>query len=493
VIFVISVIFVAATVGSSQWQGGAMSSHMRRTGAVAVACLLATSVHATQDTRPAIDAVFAQFTAGSPGCAVGVYKDGAILYTHGYGMASLEHDAPITPGTVFYVGSISKQFTAMAAALAMQQGKLAYDDPIRKYLPELPPYADAIKVRHLIHHTSGLRDYNTLLAIAARRDEDAWNNAIVLKMTAKQKALNFEPGSEYLYSNTGYTLLATIVERATDTPFADFAAANVFTPLGMTSTHYHVDAKRLVHGRAMGYGGRDGQWTLDTPINERAGAGGLYTTVEDLLKWDENFYTGRVGGVDVLKQIQTRGTLNGGTALTYAWGLEIGAYRGLPTVEHGGALGGYRADIIRFPEQHTSVAVLCNLGSAVPSSLARRVAETMLSSRFTAPAAPAGGVVGSMPGRLPDPLTPDRLREYAGRYDSEELETTFEIAVKSATRDLTLQREREVSPLTLTARDAADTYSAGGLTLHFQRNAGGRVTGFTVDSGRVRGIVFERR
>jgi len=478
-----------------------MRSQMRRTGATVVACVLATSVYAIQETRPAprnarpaIDGVFAAFTAASPGCAVGLYQDGSIAYARGYGMASLEHDAPITPKTVFYVGSISKQFTAMAAALAMQQGKLAYEDPIRKYLPELPVYADTIKISHLLHHTSGLRDYNTLLAIAGRRDEDAWNNTIVLKMTARQKALNFEPGAEYLYSNTGYTLLATIVERATDTPFAEFADANIFRPLGMASTHYHVDAKRLVKDRALGYGGRDGRWTLDTPINERAGAGGVYTTVEDLQKWDENFYTGRVGGAEVLKRLQTRGALNGGTTLSYAWGLEIGEYRGLPIVEHSGALGGYRADIIRFPGQHTSIAVLCNLASAVPSALARRVADTTLASRFTAPTAPVvGGVIGGVPGHLPDPLPPDRLREYAGRYYSDELETTFEIAVKPAPSDLALQRERDTAPLILVPRDAPDTYAAGSLFLRFQRDANRAVTGFTVDSGRVRGIVFERR
>jgi CubicO group peptidase (beta-lactamase class C family) len=228
-----------------------------------------------------------------------VFRDGAIAYARGYGMASLEHDAPITPATVFYAGSVSKQFTAMSAALAMQQGKLSYDDSIRKYLPELPPYADAIKVSHLLHHTSGLRDYNTLLSIAGRRDEDAWDNRVVLQMTARQTQLNFTPGDEYLYSNTGYTLLATIVERATGTRFATFADANIFKPLGMTVTHYHVDAKRLVPGRALAYEGRAGEWTLDTPVNEWAGAGGLYTNIPDLQKWDENFYTGRVGGQDL--------------------------------------------------------------------------------------------------------------------------------------------------------------------------------------------------
>jgi CubicO group peptidase (beta-lactamase class C family) len=458
---------------------------------VTLIALAAAAPSAIQPPASAIDDVFAQFTAASPGCAVGVYKNGAIAYERGYGMASLEHDAPITPRTVFYVGSISKQFTAMAAALAMRQGKLSYDDPIRKYLPELPGYTDAIRVSHLIHHTSGLRDYNTLLAIAGRRDEDAWNNAIVLRMTARQKALNFAPGSEYLYSNTGYTLLATIVERATDVPFAEFADTNIFKPLGMTSSHYHVDAKRLVRGRALGYAGRAGEWTLNTPINERTGAGGVYTTVEDLQKWDENFYTGRVGGTTLLKQVQTPGRLNGGSALSYAWGLEIGDYRGLPTVEHGGALGGYRAHIRRFPSQHTTVTVLCNVASSVPAELARRVADIVLRGTFTAPAAPAGGVVGSILGRLPDAKTAEANREYAGSFYSEELEAVFTISSRG--NDVLLQRELDPAPIVLQPEGPTDEFTVRGMTLRFARDADKKVMSFTVDSGRVRGIAFERR
>jgi CubicO group peptidase (beta-lactamase class C family) len=475
-----------------------MRNQMRRTGAAVIACLLTTTVHATQSARPAppdprhaIDEVFGAFTSASPGCAAAVYKDGAILYERGYGMASLEHGAPITPKTVFYVGSMSKQFTAMAAALAMQQGTLAYEDPIRKYLPELPGYADAIKVRHVIHHTSGLRDSNALVAIAGRRDDYAWDNAVVLKMAARQKALNFEPGSEYLYSNTGYTLLATVVERATKTPFADFADANIFRPLGMASTHYHVDAKRLVKDRALGYGGRGGQWTLDTPINERVGAGGVYTTVEDLQRWDENFYTGRVGGPDVLKQIQTRGTLDTGTTLTYAWGLVIGEYRGLPIVHHSGALGGYRADIVRFPAQHTSVAVLCNLASAEPSALSRRVADATLASRFTAPTPPAGGVVGGIPGRVPDAATTTSSLDYVGRYYSEELDVVFTVTARG--NEVLLQRELDPAPIALQPAGPADEFTSRGATLRFQRGPGRQVPAFTVAAGRVRGIVFERR
>jgi CubicO group peptidase (beta-lactamase class C family) len=387
---------------------------------------------------------------------------------------------------------VSKQFTAMAAALAMQQGKLSYDDPIRKYLPELPAYADAIKVSHLIHHTSGLRDYNTLLTIAGRRDEDAWDNRVVLQMTARQTQLNFTPGNEYLYSNTGYTLLATIVERATGIPFAAFADANIFKPLGMSVTHYHVDATRLVRHRALGYGGRAGQWTLDTPINERAGAGGLYTSIPDLQKWDENFYTGRVGGQDVLKQLQTRGTLNDGKTLAYAWGLQIGEYRGLPIVEHSGSLGGYRAHILRFPTQHASVALLCNASSIAPTTLARRVADVVLADRFTIPVPPpsGGGVAGSVLYRS-DAHTAAENLTYVGAFYSREVDATISISANGD--ELRMQRETDPVPILLLREGVTDEFRGGALKIRFQRDAAGKVMALTVDAGRVRDIRFGRR
>jgi CubicO group peptidase (beta-lactamase class C family) len=449
---------------------------------------------ASPASRLEIDAVFAPWDKqDSPGCALGVFRDGAIAYERGYGTASLEHDVPIMPAAVFYAGSVSKQFTAMAAALAMQQGRLSYDDPVRKYLPELPAYADAIRISHLIHHTSGLRDYNTLLTIAGRRDEDAWDNRVVLQMTARQTQLNFKPGDEYLYSNTGYTLLATIVERAAGQRFAAFADANIFKPLGMSATHYHVDASRLVPHRALGYGGRAGQWTLDTPINERAGAGGLYTSIPDLQKWDENFYTGRVGGQDVLKRLQTRGTLNDGKTLAYAWGLQLGEYRGLPIVEHGGSLGGYRAHILRFPAQHASVALLCNASTIAPAGLARRVADVVMPERFTQPAPPmpTGEVPGSIAGQGPRPLSIEMAGRYAGTYYSGEVDASF--VLTAADRGLLLTRETDAEPALMQPAAGPDEFRARGLTIRFQRDADKKVNALTVDAGRVRGITFTRR
>jgi CubicO group peptidase (beta-lactamase class C family) len=440
-----------------------------------------------------VDEVFAEYGKNSPGCAVGVFEGGRITYERGYGMASLEHDVPITPETVFYVGSVSKQFTAFAAALAMQKGRLSPDDSIRQWLPEMPAYADEITVRQLLHHTSGLRDYNTLLSIAGRRGDEAYDNPTVLRMTARQKGLNFPPGSEYLYSNTGYTLLATIVERATKTPFASFADTTIFKPLGMPVTHYHTDTARLVKWRALAYDPAQGGYRLDTPSNERAGAGGVFTNVRDLLRWDENFYTGTVGGRQVIEQVETPGSLKDGKPLTYAWGLMIGSYRGAKIVEHSGSLGGYRAHTIRFPQQHVSMVALCNVATANAGNRLRRVADVVLKERLKEPAPasrtppPAGGGRGET---APSTTAKGSIegRRYEGTYQSDEIDSTFAISV--ADGKLMLQRDTDAAPFELPPT-GPDTFRARGFTIQFEQRDG-RITSFTVDAGRVRDIRFVR-
>jgi CubicO group peptidase (beta-lactamase class C family) len=384
----------------------------------------------------------------------------------------------------------------MTAALAMQQGRLSADDPIRKYLPELPEYASPITVRHLIHHTSGLRDYNTLLSIAGRRGDEAFDNPTVLRITARQKKPNFEPGDEYLYSNTGYTLLALIVERATATSFAEFAAKNIFDPLGMTVTHFHTDETRLIKGRALAFERRGSELRLDTPSNERAGAGGVYTNVRDLVRWDENFYTARIGGRDLIDRLQTPGTLNNGTSLTYAWGLEIGRYRGLRIVEHGGSLGGYRAHLMRFPDRHFSIAILCNLGSIVPGNLARRVADAVLGSRFTEPVPPparsagAGSAGAPARGSSADHDGHAQPAEYVGRYYSDEVDATFAVAEKAGGLVLRRDSDRDSAPL---EPAGPDRFRFRGMMIRFERAADRKVEALLVDAGRVRDIRFVRQ
>jgi CubicO group peptidase (beta-lactamase class C family) len=465
--------------------------------AAVVAALFVAGPLAQPAARPEIDAIFSEWnTSDSPGCALGVYQNGRIAYERGYGMASLEHDVPITPETVFYVGSLSKQFTAAAAALAIQQERLSADDGIRKYLPELPAYANAITVRHLVHHTSGLRDYNTLLSIAGRRGDEAFDNLTVLKITARQKKLNFEPGAEYLYSNTGYTLLALIVERATGVRFSEYAHAQIFKPLGMTVTHYHTDETRLVKWRALAYDRGEAGITLNTPNNERAGAGGVFTSVRDLLRWDENFYDARVGGPELVKQLQAAGTLNGGRPLTYAWGLQVGTYRGQPLIEHGGSLGGYRAHLLRLPKQHVSVAILCNLGSISPGIQARQVADVVLSGTFTDSAPTTRNAAGTG-GPGPSGSQPARTNgdahasaDLVGSYYGDEVDATFTVAQKDGR--LTLQRDRDPEATALQVV-SPDVYRFRGMTIRFVRDAARKVEALVVDAGRVRDIRLERR
>ena len=440
-----------------------------------------------------VDAVFAQWDRpDSPGCALGVYQDGRTTYSRGYGIADLEHDAPITPDSVFYAGSVSKQFTAMAAALAIKQGKLGADDDVRKYVPELPEYGRPITIRHLLHHTSGLRDVNTLMVLAGRRDEDAFDNEAVLRIVSRQKALNFLPGEEYLYSNSGYAMLALAIERAAGVPFAEYADANIFGPLGMKVSHFHTDLTRLVPGRAWAYDKRaDGSFVLNSPQNERAGAGGLFTTVRELARWDENFYDGLVGGPDVIRMLETPGRLNSGTELTYGWGLMTGSYRGVPIIEHSGSLGGYRAHVIRFRPMHTSVAILCNVSNVTTRIVVRRVADAVLAGRFTVPAAP--------PPPPPPPVAPsgqayryegDELKAFAGEYYSDELESTYRVAIENG--QLKLRRGVQRQAFTLVAR-AKDEFDLPGSVIRFRRGPNGALVGLVVDADRTRGLAFERR
>jgi CubicO group peptidase (beta-lactamase class C family) len=462
-------------------------------------CLSAGAATAVQPVawQRQVDGIFAEWNRqDSPGCALALYKDGRIAYEHGYGMADLEHGVAITPETVFYAGSVSKQFTAFAAALAIQKGLLALDDSIRKHLPELPAYADAITVRHLVHHTSGLRDFYTLLSIAGRRQDTLFDNASILRITARQEALNFAPGTDYLYSNTGYALLATIVGRAAKTSFGEFTSTQIFKPLGMAVSHFGDDAARLVLNRAYGYSrAANGEMRLDTPGGERVGAGGLFTNVRDLLRWDENFYAASIGGKAVIAQVETPGALDGGKPLAYAWGLQVGRYRGLRVIEHGGSLGGYRAQLSRYPDQHLSVALLCNLSSIVPGALAQQIADIVLADRFTEAKPPAGRGADSGRGgqaatsATPAAGSPIRLEDAVGVYRSDEIDATFTATFRDG--QLLLQRDEDREAQVLQpAPDGQFRFRA--MTIRFAPGKDGKVDALVVDAGRVRDIRFER-
>jgi CubicO group peptidase (beta-lactamase class C family) len=329
-----------------------------------------------------IDALFAQWSKpDTPGCALNVVKDGATIYQHNYGLADVEHSVPITGSTVFHVGSVSKQFTAFAIYLLAKEGRLSLDDDIRKYLPELHDFGKPITIRHLLHHTSGLRDQWQLLNLSSWRPDDVITQQDVLQMIWRQRELNFAPGERFMYSNTGYTLLGVIIERVSGMSLRQFTDERIFKPLGMEHTHFHEHYGDLVPNRAYSYDRLpDGGYTYVALSYSTVGPSSLFTTAEDLARWDENFYSGRIGGKDLLAQMQQQGRLNSGKEIDYASGLEIGQYRGLETVYHNGGDAGFRAEILRLPEAHFSVITLCNAtDTPLPS---RQISGILLTSRM---------------------------------------------------------------------------------------------------------------
>jgi CubicO group peptidase (beta-lactamase class C family) len=340
-----------------------------------------------------VDSVFSAFDKPtSPGCALGIYNAGDIAYARGYGAANLEHGIPITSRTVFDLGSTSKQFTAMSVTLLGQEGKLSLDDDVRRWIPELPAYTKPLTIRQLVHHTSGLRDYLTLMWLRGVNFDGVTTSSDALSLIARQRETNFEPGSEYLYSNSGYFLLSEIVRRASGKALGEFARERIFAPLGMETTHFHDDHTMIVPHRATGYAPRDGGgFRISMSGFEQVGDGSVMTTVEELARWDRNFYEARVGGRTLLDAMHVPARLTTGRALDYASGLVVGEYRGLRTVRHGGSWAGYRAELLRFPAQRTSVAVLCNYSRSGPGRLAQRVADIILRDHLSLPASVAAG------------------------------------------------------------------------------------------------------
>ncbi len=537
------------------------------------------------DLTTRVDKLFEKWNrTDSPGCALSVMKDGHVIYKHGYGMANLDHNVTITPSTVFHVASMSKQFAAASIVLLAQQGKLSLDDDVRKFIPELPDFGSRITIRHLIHHTSGLRDQWNLLGLAGwRYSLDLITDDDVMSVVTRQKDLNFKPGEKHVYCNTGYTLMAIIVKRVSGISFREFTTKNIFEPLGMTNTHFRDDHAEIVKNNAYGYEPeKGGSFRLSNTNFDTAGATSLHTTVEDLALWDENFYQPRVGGASFLEQMLQRGKLNNGETLDYAFGLVLGKYKGLRMVDHAGGDAGYRSDMTRFPDQHFSAAVLCNSADTSPTSLVRKVADIYLAQDMKEPeqsagaatAAPSAGVnlteqqlaslmglywdrdddqfrnaylkdgklrvlgreddfvlkpvsenlfhlaevpfgdevslhfepgAGDKPRRLLEsfgegnpnvfeavtPFTPSvaERAEYAGSYVSDEIDPVYRMIVQDGKLVLTRLKHK---PDLLEPR-IRDVFSGEIGTIRFTRDSNHRVSGFLLNTGRIRNFRFTRR
>jgi CubicO group peptidase (beta-lactamase class C family) len=505
--------------------------------------------------------VLAGIADDGPGCAIGVVEAGDTLFAGGRGLASLEYAVPITPASRFYLASVSKQVTALATLLAAESGALDLNGSVRRIISELPAHMDNVTVRHLLTHTGGVRDYFSLGFLSGRSAEQVYSDGDVLELVGRQRALNFAPGSEGLYSNSGYVLLSIAIARATGKRLDAFAREMIFAPLGMEASRFQHDHTAVVPDKAFGYEKRDGQWHVANCMLDVVGDGGMYSSLEDMLAWAKNLLAPSIGP-DAIAVMQTPGQLTSGVSTGYGMGLVIGAHRGLAILEHGGGHAGYRTHLLAYPSENFAVVALCNDAAAWPAQLVRRVAEGCLADRMT-PAPEFGpmptrqalqahsGVyrtanndvlslteqdgalyVHGLPLALrpmsPDMFTlgdPDELRldfgglpdngfnlkqgsgparrylrcdppaatdegAFLGEFQSPEIGAPCRLARTEVGLTVSFARQPPAALLAI----VPDCLWAPnlGATLSFQRDGGGVVSGFRVDDGRARGIVFSR-
>ena len=390
--------------------------HLRAHRVAALFAVVAISAAAPAQNTPEqrVDSLFAPYTRGlQPGLAVAVVRDGRVLLTRGYGYASLEHRVPITPSTVFDVASVSKQFTGLAMAMLVNEGRVKLTDDIRKYIPELAQTSRTVTIDHLLHHTSGYRDWPGSLALAGWRFDDVISWDQIRTFAYNQRTLNFVPGAEYTYSNTGYNLLAETVARVRGKSFRAWTDEALFRPLGMTSSHFHDDHTEMVPNRAFGYARRpDGTYSSVTNELTALGSSSLFSTVEDLAKWVMSFDDPKVGGQAAMALTRTRGKLNDGSTIPYAFGISHGEYRGLVNVSHSGSWAQFATYVVHFPQQHFGVVVLANSGSINAGRAAYNVADIFLGSALTGPP-PGPTAIATAPTVDVEPAMLDR---YTGIY-----------------------------------------------------------------------------
>ncbi|MDH4198148.1 MAG: beta-lactamase family protein [Candidatus Aminicenantes bacterium] len=428
--------------------------------------------------RAKVDKVFERWNrSDTPGCAVGVAVNGQPVLIRAYGMANLEYGIRIRPDTVFESGSVAKQFTAAAIALLVQEGKLSLDDEVRLHLHEVPDFGSPILIRHFLNHTSGLRSQWPLLALSGRETGLAVHTVDeILELVARMKELNFKPGDEYLYNNTGYTLLGVIVKRVSGKSLAEFSQERLFKPLGMTRTQWRDDFTEIVPDRATAYRqNRDGSFSTNMPFTNVYGNGGLLTTVGDLLIWNENLDNPRVGGKALVDQLQTRGRLNDGSEIDYAQGLFVTTYKGIREVSHGGSTAGYQTFLARFPDEHLSIAVLSNVTTSGPARLAHAVADIFLAGKLKEPAK-----------IVPVAVPPAVLKGYVGVYREPltDASTRVELDKEGKTLKVGGQDMLAVSPTTFVTAD-------GGRRLVFEAGTGSSPVRLSDTVGRSKPRLWE--
>ncbi len=457
--------------------------------------LILTYACSTIDSEPdytsEVDSVFSQWDDSAPGGAIGVIRNGQLEFAKGYGLANLEYDIPNTPQSVFRIASVSKQFTAACIVLLAEEGKLSLEDTLSKFYPQLPDYADDITIRHLLNHTSGLRDYLELAYLSGLTDDDFYTDDELMGWFVRQKGYNFSAGEEFLYCNTGYWLLGQIVEQMSGMNMAEYARKNIFEPLGMDHTHFHNDNTKIVENRASGYAPTADGFRISMTQLEMIGDGAIFTTVEDMAKWDENFYSHKIGSPDFHQTLQTQAVLNNGDTLPYAMGLSVGEYKGHKTVEHGGAFVGFRARFLRFPEERLSIVLLTNRSDANYASLSNEVADILLDLEDISEEVENEeneGIGESEDPTEPASYTTQQLARLTGTYHSEELGVDYELKL-NGTRLILWVDGDEISALKPMAGRKFENEDFG--LLEFEDRMP-RPNSFLLTSGRVKNLYFER-
>lgn len=410
----------------------------------------------------------------APGCAVGVSLNGESVFEKAFGLAEMEHNVPNTPQTIFESGSVAKQFTASALVLLQQDGKLNIDDPVKKYIPELPDYGSPLTVRHMLNHTSGIRDW---FAVRALSGEGAGEHIVTQQMIfdtiVRQKGLDFKPGAEYSYSNSGYQLAAMIVERVSKQKFADFVAERIFKPLGMKNTGYRDDFQRITPGRAQAYSkSGDGPWRLNMPMMTAHGGGGMLTTIGDWLRWNA-MLDAKAWNASLVDSLETQGVLNNGQKISYALGLTVGSYKGNKQVAHGGATAGYRTFLARFPDNDLSIAVMCNGTAPDSNALANSIADEILGP-FPVP--PQAANTDKLPIQGPE--------RYLGLWKNERNRTATRISLNNGELRFgnTPLRAMPDGSMMLGANKLTFTYDAAGKPTSFDATGGGDTIRFSAQA-----------
>ena len=422
-------------------------------------------------------------------------KNGNLIYSNGYGIGDLEHNIKITSSSVFYIGSVSKQFVTFSILLLEEQGKLNLDDKIQKYLPDFPEYDSPLTIRHFIHHTSGVRDYLTLMYLRGRSYLDKTDKNEVYELIKKQKELNFSPGEKYLYSNSCYFMLAMIIEKAAGQSLKIFAHENIFEPLGMKNSLFYDDNTDLIKNRVFSYKKRSNKEGFDNLIMrfDLVGSGGVYSNIEDLFLWDQNFYNNKLGkgGQKIINKMHKEGLLNNGESSGYAFALNNGVYRGLKTVSHAGSLAGYRAQLMRFPEEKTSIIILANRGDSSPTDKSLQIADIMLKNEFSEEPQNKEENTGQSNKNKSKKLLLNQsisnLQDYTGNFYSEELDFNYLVILKDG--------QLKVKIADYKAQDlikfGIDKFTIDNGLINFNRE-NKVIVGFELDAGRVSNLKFEK-